>query len=76
MVVVVEVVLDVVVEVVVVVIVEVFLDVVVEVPGHSRDCNPTRQYTGSNLESVFRGPMGRCMATKPSSFSLTSNHLS
>ena len=32
--------------------------------------------TGSNPEQVFKGPMGRCKATTPSSLSLTTNHLS
>ena len=33
--------------------------------------------TGSNPERVFKfnGPMGRCMATTPSSLSLTSNRV-
>ena len=31
--------------------------------------------TGSNPERVFKGPVGRCMATTPSSFSLTSNRV-
>ena len=29
--------------------------------------------SGSNPEQVFKGPMGRCKATTPSSLSLTSN---
>ena len=31
--------------------------------------------TGSNPERAFKGPMGRCKATTPSSFSLTSNRV-
>ena len=31
--------------------------------------------TGSNPDRVFKGPMGRCMATTPSSLSLTSNRV-
>ena len=30
---------------------------------------------GSNPERVFKDPIGRCMATTPSSFSLTSNRV-
>ena len=32
-------------------------------------------HTGSNPERVFKGPMGRCMATTLSSLSLTSNRV-
>ena len=33
----------------------------------------SRLGTDSNQERVFKGPLGRCMATTPFSFSLTSN---
>ena len=31
--------------------------------------------TGSNPKQIFKGPMGRCKATTPTSFSLTSNRV-
>ena len=31
--------------------------------------------TGSNTKHICKGPMGRCKATTPSSFSLTSNRV-